>query len=75
MVQFLFDFKDKDFKDKRPKKKLREDFFKYFKEAKEDRFTSFLAVPLQRGVKSIGVITLQHERKNYFSERIDAFSG
>ena len=42
--------------------------FKYFKEAEEDRFTSFLAVPLQRGAESIGVITLQHEKENYFNE-------
>ncbi|MFH2065833.1 MAG: phosphoenolpyruvate--protein phosphotransferase [Pseudomonadota bacterium] len=42
--------------------------FKYFEEAKEDSFTSFLSVPLQRGVESIGVISLQHEKKNYFNE-------
>lgn len=42
--------------------------FKYFKEAEEDRFTSFLAVPLQRGVESIGVISIQHEEKEYFNE-------
>ncbi|RJP76067.1 MAG: GAF domain-containing protein, partial [Desulfobacteraceae bacterium] len=42
--------------------------FKYFEEAKEDGFTSFLSVPLQRGVESIGVISLQHEKKNYFNE-------
>lgn len=42
--------------------------FKYFKEAEEDRFTSFLAVPLQRGVESIGVISIQQEEKEYFNE-------
>ncbi|MGD9212600.1 MAG: phosphoenolpyruvate--protein phosphotransferase [Desulfobacteraceae bacterium] len=42
--------------------------FKYFSEAKEDPFESFLAVPLRRGVERIGVLVVQHERPNYFSE-------
>ena len=43
--------------------------FKYFEEANEDRFESFLAVPIQRGVQRIGVLVVQHEDANYFSER------
>ncbi len=42
--------------------------FKYFEEAHEDRFESFLAVPIQRGVQRIGVLVVQHERRNYFAE-------
>ncbi|MDM8538017.1 phosphoenolpyruvate--protein phosphotransferase [Desulfobacterales bacterium HSG17] len=41
--------------------------FKYFKEADEDRFESFLAVPIQRGVQKIGVLVVQHEKNNYFT--------
>jgi len=44
--------------------------FKYFKEAKEDRLTSFLSVPIQRGGRKIGVLVLQHENEDYFN-RID----
>lgn len=42
--------------------------FKYFKEADEDRFESFLAVPIIRGVQKIGVLVVQHERRNAFNE-------
>jgi phosphotransferase system enzyme I (PtsP) len=42
--------------------------FKYFEEAKEDRFESFLAVPIQRGVQRIGVLVVQHEKPDYFTE-------
>lgn len=42
--------------------------YKYFKEADEDRFESFLAVPIQRGVQKIGVLAVQHEKYNYFTE-------
>jgi phosphotransferase system enzyme I (PtsP) len=42
--------------------------FKYFEEADEDRYESFLAVPIQRGVEKIGVIAVQHEKIDYFSE-------
>ncbi|HEU19808.1 MAG TPA: phosphoenolpyruvate--protein phosphotransferase [Deltaproteobacteria bacterium] len=42
--------------------------FKYFEEADEDRFESFLAVPIQRGVEKIGVIAVQHEKVDYFGE-------
>lgn len=42
--------------------------FKYFEEADEDRFESFLAVPIQRGVQRIGVLVVQHESPDYFTE-------
>jgi len=42
--------------------------FKYFEEADEDRFESFLAMPIQRGVEKIGVLVVQHEQVDYFSE-------
>lgn len=42
--------------------------FKRFEEADEDRFESFLAVPIQRGVQRIGVLAVQHEEADYFTE-------
>jgi len=42
--------------------------FKYFKEANEDRFESFLSVPIQRGSRKIGVMAVQHEKQDYFTE-------
>lgn len=42
--------------------------FKYFAEAQEERFESFLAVPIHRGVEKIGVLTVQHETENYFDD-------
>ncbi len=42
--------------------------FKYFEEADEDRFESFLSVPIQRGTQKIGVLVVQHERGDYFNE-------
>lgn len=42
--------------------------FKYFKEAREDPFESFLAIPLQRGEEKIGVLVVQHEQRDYFTE-------
>jgi phosphotransferase system enzyme I (PtsP) len=42
--------------------------FKYFEEADEDRFESFLSVPIVRGVQKIGVLVVQHERRNAFNE-------
>ncbi len=42
--------------------------FKYFKEANEDSYTSFLAVPIQRGKERIGVLAVQHEQVDYFNE-------
>ncbi|WP_373501415.1 phosphoenolpyruvate--protein phosphotransferase [Desulfococcus sp.] len=43
--------------------------FKYFEETDEDRFESFLSVPIQRGAQRIGVLVVQHEEADYFSER------
>ena len=42
--------------------------FKYFEEADEDRFESFLSVPMQRGAQKIGVLVVQHEDGDYFDE-------
>ena len=42
--------------------------FKYFKEADEDPFESFLAVPIHRGNEKIGVLVVQHEQTGYFDE-------
>jgi phosphotransferase system enzyme I (PtsP) len=42
--------------------------FKYFEEADEERFESFLAVPIQRGVEKIGVLVVQHETRDYFDQ-------
>ncbi len=41
--------------------------FKLFKEADEQGFTSFLAVPIYRGVQRIGVLTVQHGESGYFA--------
>ncbi len=40
--------------------------FKYFKEAGEDPFNSFLCVPIKRGVEKIGVLVVQHRDQSYF---------
>lgn len=42
--------------------------FKYFEEADEDPFESFLAVPIHRGNEKIGVLVVQHEHTGYFDE-------
>jgi len=42
--------------------------FKYFEEADEDPFESFLAVPIHRGNEKIGVLVVQHEHPDYFDE-------
>jgi phosphotransferase system enzyme I (PtsP) len=42
--------------------------FKYFEEADEDRFNSFLGVPILRGVEKIGVLVVQHEKRDYFDD-------
>jgi len=42
--------------------------FKYFEEAEEDPFESFLAVPIHRGNEKIGVLVVQHEHSGYFDE-------
>ncbi len=43
--------------------------FKYFEEAAEDRFNSFLGVPILKGFQRIGVLVVQHERPNHFDDR------
>ncbi len=40
--------------------------FKYFAEAGEDLFNSFLCVPIKRGIEKIGVLVVQHQELNYF---------
>jgi len=40
--------------------------FKYFAEAGEDPFNSFLCVPIKRGVEKIGVLVVQHRDMDYF---------
>ncbi len=40
--------------------------FKYFAEAGEERFHSFLCVPIRRGVEKIGVLAVQHQDVDYF---------
>ena len=42
--------------------------FKYFEESGEERYESFLSVPISRGVENIGILVVQHEQKNYFGE-------
>jgi phosphotransferase system, enzyme I, PtsP len=42
--------------------------FKFFEEAHEDRFKSFLVVPIHRGAVKIGAIVVQHERADVFEE-------
>jgi len=41
-------------------------FFKYFEEAGEEPYTSFLAVPIGRGIEKIGVLVVQHSEADYF---------
>ncbi|MEJ2165446.1 MAG: phosphoenolpyruvate--protein phosphotransferase [Desulfobacterales bacterium] len=43
--------------------------FKYFEEAEEDRYNSLLGVPIIRGVEKIGVLVVQHEKRDYFDNR------
>src|SRR3989339_46495 len=48
--------------------------FRYFSGIGEERFCSFLAVPILRGQNRIGVMTLQSIRKDYFTpEDINIF--
>ncbi len=42
--------------------------FLYFEETQEERFESFMAVPIRRGVVKIGVLAVQHEQANYFDD-------
>lgn len=41
--------------------------FKYFPEAGEEPFNSFLCVPIRRGVERIGVLVVQHSGADYFT--------
>lgn len=43
-------------------------YFKYFKAAREDRFKSFLVVPIHRGPVRIGALVVQHEESDVFDE-------
>lgn len=47
---------------------LRNPHFKFFEEAGEERFHSFIAVPMIRGGQKIGVLTVQHEKSGFFGE-------
>lgn len=40
--------------------------FKYFAEAGEETFNSFLCVPIKRGIEKIGVLAVQHADMDYF---------
>ncbi len=40
--------------------------FKYFEEAHEEPYKSFLSVPICRGSEKIGVLVVQHEKPDYF---------
>jgi phosphotransferase system enzyme I (PtsP) len=42
--------------------------FKRFEEAGEDRFKSFMVVPIHRGAVRIGAIVVEHERPDVFEE-------
>ncbi len=41
--------------------------FKYFDNAGEDPFNSFLCVPVRRGIARIGVLTVQHREIDHFT--------
>lgn len=43
-------------------------YYRYFEEANEDRFESFLAVPIRRGIEKVGVLVVQNEEENFFDE-------
>ncbi len=48
--------------------------FHYFSGIGEERFASFVAAPIVRGQTRIGVMTLQSEKKNYFTlEDVNVF--
>lgn len=42
--------------------------FKYFEETGEERFNSFLATPILRGIEKIGVLVIQKEQPESFTE-------
>lgn len=44
------------------------DRFKYFAEAGEDAFNSFLCLPVQQRLKNIGVMVVQHQNVDYFTQ-------
>jgi len=42
--------------------------FKFFEEAHEEPYTSFLSVPIHRGIEKIGVLVVQHRQPDYFDD-------
>ncbi len=42
--------------------------FKFFEEAHEEPYTSFLSVPIHRGLEKIGVLVVQHRQPDYFDD-------
>ncbi|MBN2341169.1 MAG: phosphoenolpyruvate--protein phosphotransferase [Deltaproteobacteria bacterium] len=42
--------------------------FKYFAEADEDKFHSFICVPIRRGDEKIGAMVVQHGERNWFDD-------
>ncbi|WP_027359791.1 phosphoenolpyruvate--protein phosphotransferase [Desulforegula conservatrix] len=42
--------------------------FKFFEEAGEEKFHSFIAVPMIRGGHKVGVLTVQHETSGFFGD-------
>ena len=42
--------------------------FKYFAEADEDTFHSFICVPMRRGVEKIGALVVQHSEREWFHD-------
>ncbi len=42
--------------------------YRYFPDIGEELYESFLAVPIVRGTKRIGVVVIQNSQKNYFSQ-------
>ena len=48
--------------------------FRYFADIGEERFASFVAIPILRGQTRVGAMTLQSEKKNYFTaEDVNVF--
>ncbi|MBI5062275.1 MAG: GAF domain-containing protein [Desulfatitalea sp.] len=42
--------------------------FKFFEEAHEEPYTSFLSVPIHRGIEKTGVLVVQHRQPDYFDD-------
>jgi phosphotransferase system enzyme I (PtsP) len=42
--------------------------FKFFEEAHEEPYPSFLSVPIHRGLEKIGVLVVQHRQPDYFDD-------